>query len=374
MSSGATRYAPALRLAQSLLSRSDRCRARRPSSSPTSRGPAGSGRRTSACLRARRSRRSRSRELDTAERVGVVGGHPARVVLGRGARDAHGRPDRTASAERRDQAAGAGWRSTAGSSARARSRIAPNASGSVTFDAVTVAEANMRGAIRAGSDALPKDNDFYFVLSPSRPVSVLDHPGGRRRPRSRVSISRPALDRQQGAALQDRRRSRCRALRRTMLEAARSSCSTTRRRCRPSPSSALDAIRRAGRRPARRSRRAHAGGRRLAASAGRARRPVDRIGHARRHARHSGLQPSDLRAVQGPAQRQLRQHAVLPVPALDAGAGPIACSRGSTMAGAALVERRVGSGRVLAFTSTLDREWNELPTPRRCSCRCCTRR
>ncbi len=28
-------------------------------------------------------------------------------------------------------------------------------------------------SIRAGSDALPKDNDFYFVLSPSRPVSVL---------------------------------------------------------------------------------------------------------------------------------------------------------------------------------------------------------
>ncbi|MEO8071530.1 MAG: BatA and WFA domain-containing protein, partial [Acidobacteriota bacterium] len=51
--------------------------------------------------------------------------------------------------------------------------IGPNASGSVVFDAVTVAESNMRGVVRAGSDKLPKDNDFYFVLSPSRPVSVL---------------------------------------------------------------------------------------------------------------------------------------------------------------------------------------------------------
>jgi hypothetical protein len=51
--------------------------------------------------------------------------------------------------------------------------IAPNASGSVTFDPVTVAEANLRGVIRAGSDAFARDNDFYFVLSPSRTVSVL---------------------------------------------------------------------------------------------------------------------------------------------------------------------------------------------------------
>ena len=51
--------------------------------------------------------------------------------------------------------------------------IAPNASGSVSFDPVTVADANMRGVIRAGTDALARDNDFYFVLSPSRTVSVL---------------------------------------------------------------------------------------------------------------------------------------------------------------------------------------------------------
>jgi hypothetical protein len=47
-----------------------------------------------------------------------------------------------------------------------------NAAASVTFPAVTVA-APMRATVRAGTDALPKDNEFHFVLSPSRPVSVL---------------------------------------------------------------------------------------------------------------------------------------------------------------------------------------------------------
>ena len=51
--------------------------------------------------------------------------------------------------------------------------IGPHAAGTVTFDALTVSEPNMRGAIRSGTDALPKDNDFYFVLSPSRAVSTL---------------------------------------------------------------------------------------------------------------------------------------------------------------------------------------------------------
>lgn len=51
--------------------------------------------------------------------------------------------------------------------------LGANQSASVTFDAVTVPEANLQGAVRAGTDKLPKNNDFYFVLSPSRPLSVL---------------------------------------------------------------------------------------------------------------------------------------------------------------------------------------------------------
>jgi hypothetical protein len=51
--------------------------------------------------------------------------------------------------------------------------VAPRGSSAVTFDTFTLAEANARGVIHAGTDALPADNDFYFVLSPSRPLSVL---------------------------------------------------------------------------------------------------------------------------------------------------------------------------------------------------------
>jgi hypothetical protein len=51
--------------------------------------------------------------------------------------------------------------------------VGPNSSGSVTFAPITAAQPNMRATIRAGSDALPRDNTFHFVLSPSRPVSVL---------------------------------------------------------------------------------------------------------------------------------------------------------------------------------------------------------
>ena len=51
--------------------------------------------------------------------------------------------------------------------------VGPNTSASVTFPAFTVAEANMQGTVRAGTDKMPKNNVFQFVLSPSRPVSVL---------------------------------------------------------------------------------------------------------------------------------------------------------------------------------------------------------
>jgi len=50
--------------------------------------------------------------------------------------------------------------------------IAPHASASVTFAPFTVTEANIGGMVRAGTDPLPADNTFYFVVSPSEPVSV----------------------------------------------------------------------------------------------------------------------------------------------------------------------------------------------------------
>jgi hypothetical protein len=42
----------------------------------------------------------------------------------------------------------------------------------VTFTQFTLSGPNVRGAVRAGTDALPADNVFHFVLNPSEPVSI----------------------------------------------------------------------------------------------------------------------------------------------------------------------------------------------------------
>ena len=62
-----------------------------------------------------------------------------------------------------------------------RLRVEGNGSASTTFDPLTVATANMRASIRIGRDALERDNVFHFVLSPARPIRVLlvQRPGAR---------------------------------------------------------------------------------------------------------------------------------------------------------------------------------------------------
>lgn len=52
-------------------------------------------------------------------------------------------------------------------------KIAAHASASVTFAPFTLTPPSMRGSVRAGTDSLPADNTFHFVLAPSAPVSVL---------------------------------------------------------------------------------------------------------------------------------------------------------------------------------------------------------
>lgn len=50
--------------------------------------------------------------------------------------------------------------------------IAPHGSASVTFAPFTVASRNMRGVVRLPDDGLKRDNVFDFVVSPSQPVHV----------------------------------------------------------------------------------------------------------------------------------------------------------------------------------------------------------
>ena len=54
-----------------------------------------------------------------------------------------------------------------------RASVGAHASGSVTFTQFTLVGPNVRGSVHAGTDPLPADNTFYFVLTPSAPVSVM---------------------------------------------------------------------------------------------------------------------------------------------------------------------------------------------------------
>jgi hypothetical protein len=54
-----------------------------------------------------------------------------------------------------------------------RVSIAPNAAASVSFAPFTLAQSGTRGTVRVGADGLAADNTFNFVLDPSQAVSVL---------------------------------------------------------------------------------------------------------------------------------------------------------------------------------------------------------
>ncbi len=169
VSSGATRYGPALRLAQSLLSRSDRAT-----------------REAYLISDFQRSGWERQEEIalpEGATLTPVSVSEPAtadlaissvalqratfsgqeRVTITVGLINRGPNPIRQ-SVQLEIDGRASGSRDVA---------IEPNASASVSFDPVTVAEANIQAVVRAGTDAMPADNAFYFVLSPSRTISVL---------------------------------------------------------------------------------------------------------------------------------------------------------------------------------------------------------
>jgi Aerotolerance regulator N-terminal/von Willebrand factor type A domain len=54
-----------------------------------------------------------------------------------------------------------------------RVNVAARGSASTTFDPVTVAERNVRATVRLANDALAADNVFHFVVSPEDPVDVV---------------------------------------------------------------------------------------------------------------------------------------------------------------------------------------------------------
>jgi hypothetical protein len=169
VSSESTRFAPALRLAQSLLSRSDRSRLE-----------------AFLITDFQRSGWERQEEIPLPEGATITPVSVADVDT-TGLAVTSVAFDREAFSGQQRVAVTAGLTNRGGDPVRQAVQLEidgrivgtrevslePFTSGSVVFDQVTVAEANVRGVVRAGTDKLPKDNDFYFVLSPSRPVSVL---------------------------------------------------------------------------------------------------------------------------------------------------------------------------------------------------------
>ena len=59
-------------------------------------------------------------------------------------------------------------------------KIGPNAAASVTFTQFTLDKPIVKGTVHAGTDPLPADNTFHFTVSPSAPVSLLVVEGGDR--------------------------------------------------------------------------------------------------------------------------------------------------------------------------------------------------
>lgn len=57
--------------------------------------------------------------------------------------------------------------------ATSRATLTPGVTNAVSFPAFTLAQAFVRGTVKAGTDALAIDNVFHFVLSPARPTPVL---------------------------------------------------------------------------------------------------------------------------------------------------------------------------------------------------------
>ncbi len=204
VTSDATRYAPALRLAESLLSRSDRARKEALLISDFQKSgwqqqeeihmPVGA---TVTPISVAESGTSDVQVTSVAiDRASFSGEERATVTAGlinRGSAPVSAQPVRL---------------EVDGHVVDTRpATMDANGSTSVTFQTMTVSEANMRAVVRAGTDALPKDNDFYFVLSPEPAVVGARRPKRQRRSQHESLSDDGSLD-EQRARVQGRRRVR----------------------------------------------------------------------------------------------------------------------------------------------------------------------
>ena len=233
--------------------------------------------------------------------------------------------------------------------------LEPGATTSVTFDPFTVNGRNMRGIVSIGDDALAADNTFNFVVSPSQPlrVALLDRgaAGARRYIEDALSIGEmPRIDavirQPEGLTDDELHRSAVVIVHDVSI----------------------------GRNTARRLHRfVEQGGGLFVAAGGRASwptdvdllpatlgAPVDRNKRRARAHRSRRVRARGVRAVPRSAQRQLLVLPGVRVPQrravqVRAGAGALRWGK------PALLERRVGTGRVLLWASALDQPSSDLP-------------
>ena len=191
--SGATRYGPALKLAESILSRSPIKRREAMLISDFQRS-GWSGSEDVRFPEGMTLTHRVGRVADDGEPRGAVGGVRALVVLRTGARHRDRRARATRATQPLEGRAGhADDRRPRNPDRegddRARTRPARSRSRSSRSSSRTCA-----GSVRAGTDPLPADNTFNFVLAPSEPVSLVDRRQRRSRGVEPVSVE-GAVDR-----------------------------------------------------------------------------------------------------------------------------------------------------------------------------------
>ena len=91
------------------------------------------------------------------------------------------------------------------------------------------------------------------------------------------------------------------------------------------------------------------------------RHPVDRHARRRRPRRRAGVRPSDVRGVPRAAQRRLLERPHLRVSQRRGGEVMSQVLARFDAGAPAVLERRVGNGRVLLWASALDTSWSDLP-------------
>jgi hypothetical protein len=241
-----------------------------------------------------------------------------------------------------------------------RVNIEPHSSSSVTFAPFSPAGKNTRGTVRIGADALAHDNAFNFVVSPKEPLRIIiaERPGATRDMSLYLSralalgeappfdLATKAIDAITAEDLQRASVVIVNDVPVAQLTAERLGAFVARgggllvalgeRAAWPAAAGAADILPGAPGAPVDRT--AGAAGRLGALEYGN---PIFEPFRAPRSGDFSGARFYSYRAVTPVAGAQI-------VARFDDGAP-------------ALLERRIGSGRVLLWTSTLDLQWNDLP-------------